>query len=120
MALNEITLPLASRAKLFRGLSDPSRLAILDAVVDEARSVTEVCEITGLAQSNVSNHLACLLGCGLVVREQRGRFAYYRLADRRIATLLDLGDEILREVARGVDICIVQEIRPPGPGPCGP
>ncbi len=101
----DLASPLALRAKLFRGLSDPSRLAILDAVGDEPRSVTEVCEITGLTQPNVSNHLACLLGCGLVVREQRGRFAYYQLADPRVASLLELGEEILDEVARGVDSC---------------
>lgn len=101
--------PLALRAKLFRGLSDPSRLAILDAVGDEPRSVTEVCEITGLSQPNVSNHLACLLGCGLVAREQRGRFAYYQLADPRVAALLALGDEILSEVASGVDSCTRNE-----------
>lgn len=96
---------LALKAKLFRGFSDPSRLSILEAVRDEARSVSEVVEITGLSQPNASNHLACLLDCGLVEREQRGRFAFYRLADRRVGLLLATADEILTDVAQGVYVC---------------
>lgn len=96
---------LALKAKLFRGLSDPSRLSILEALREDARSVSEITEITGLSQSNASNHLACLLDCGLVSREQRGRFAYYRLSDARVGRLLALGDEILTDVARGVYVC---------------
>jgi DNA-binding transcriptional ArsR family regulator len=68
--------------------------------------VTEICDATGLAQPNASNHLACLLGCRLVVREQRGRFAYYRLADDRIAALLELGEDV-RRGAVGDDCCPV-------------
>lgn len=95
----------ALRARLFRGLSDPSRLAIVEAVRGGARSVGEIVCETGLGQSNVSNHLACLLGCGLVVREQRGRHAFYRLADDRVGALLALADALLAEVAPGVGGC---------------
>lgn len=62
--------------KLFHGLSDLSRLAILRALERERR-VSEVVELTGLSQPNVSKHLACLWGCGLVSREKRGREVYY-------------------------------------------
>jgi DNA-binding transcriptional ArsR family regulator len=96
---------LALKAKLFRGFSDPSRLSILEALREEARSVSEIVEITGLSQSNASNHLACLLDCGLVEREQQGRFAYYRLSDPRVGALLATADEILTDVARGVYVC---------------
>jgi ArsR family transcriptional regulator, cadmium/lead-responsive transcriptional repressor len=96
---------LALKAKLFRGFSDPSRLAILEALRDGPRSVGEVVLATGLGQSNVSNHLACLHDCGLVAREQRGRFVYYRLSDGRIATLLGTAEEVLRDVATGVYAC---------------
>ena len=94
-----------TKAKLFRGFADPSRFAILELLREGARSVSEVVDATGLGQSNVSNHLACLLDCGLVEREQRGRFAFYRLADPRVGQLLALGDEILTDVARGVYVC---------------
>jgi DNA-binding transcriptional ArsR family regulator len=96
---------LALKAKLFRGFSDPSRLSILETLRDDARSVGELVEITGLSQSNVSNHLACLLDCGLVAREPQGRRVIYRLADERVGTLLSLADEILEEVAQGVYVC---------------
>jgi ArsR family transcriptional regulator, cadmium/lead-responsive transcriptional repressor len=101
---------LALKAKLFRGFSDPSRLAILEALRGGAKSVSEIVEITGLTQSNVSNHLACLLDCGLVVREQRGRFAIYELADRRVETLLAGADKILSDVAKGVYVCPRYEV----------
>lgn len=96
---------LATKAKLFRGLSDASRLAILEALRREPHSVGEVVEATGLGQSNVSNHLACLLDCGLVTREQRGRYAFYRLSDERVETLLRQAESLLTDVATGVASC---------------
>ena len=93
------------RAKLFRGFSDPSRLAILEALRDGPRTVGEIVTATGLSQSNVSNHLACLRDCGLVVGVQRGRFVFYQLGDERVAALLRLADEVLADVAKGVYEC---------------
>ena len=93
------------RAKLFRGLSDPSRLTILDALLSDERSVQEIVTQTGLGQPNVSNHLRCLSECGLVAGEARGRFVDYRLADLRIDELLALATELLDGPARGVDAC---------------
>lgn len=82
------------KAKLFRGFSEPSRLSIIEVLRQGEMTVTDICQATGLTQPNASNHLACLLGCRLLRREQRGRFAYYRLADERVEALLALGDEI--------------------------
>lgn len=96
---------LATKAKLFRGLADPSRLSILETLRVGSRSVTEVVGITGLSQSNTSNHLACLLDCGLVEREQQGRFSYYRLSDERVETLLGGVDELLDLVTEGLPAC---------------
>ncbi len=99
------TPSLETRAKLFRGFSDASRLAILDALRSGPRNVGDLVEATGRGQSNVSNHLACLLDCGLVTREQRGRFMVYRLSDDRVAELLERADSLLAEVAVGVEAC---------------
>lgn len=96
---------LAIKAKLFRGFADPSRLSILEALRDGPRSVSEIVETTGLAQSNASNHLACLLDCGLVSRDQRGRFVYYALGDERVDALLATADELLTDTAAGVYAC---------------
>lgn len=96
---------LEQKTKLFRGFSDSSRLAILESLRDGALSVSEIVEATGLTQSNASNHLACLLGCGLVEREQRGRYVYYELSDPRVLDLLELGDALLGGVASEIDSC---------------
>ena len=92
-------------AKLCRGLSDPSRLSILEALRRGELSVSEVVEATGLNQSNVSNHLGCLRDCGLVRRDQEGRFVRYSLSDRRVETLLRVSEELLADTARGVFEC---------------
>jgi DNA-binding transcriptional ArsR family regulator len=93
------------KAKLFRGFADPSRLAILEALREGPRTVSELVAATGLSQSNASNHLAYLRDCGLVAATQRGRFVTYQFSDSRIETLLSLADEVLADVARGVYEC---------------
>lgn len=96
---------LTLKAKLFRGFADPSRLAILEALRDGPRSVSEIVTATGRSQPNVSNHLNCLFDCGLLSRSQRGRFVDYALSDDRVALLLGLADELLADVATGVYAC---------------
>jgi DNA-binding transcriptional ArsR family regulator len=92
-------------ARLFRGLGDPSRLALLEALRAGEANVGDLVARTGLSQPSVSTHLACLLGCGLVTREQRGRFAFYGLSDPGVADLLTLARRLLVTVATGVADC---------------
>jgi ArsR family transcriptional regulator, cadmium/lead-responsive transcriptional repressor len=99
------------QAKLFRGFSDPSRLSILDALHNGALTVGEIVAATGLTQSNVSNHLACLRDCGLVVAEQKGRFVSYELSDPRVGQLLTLADELLADVAKGIYECTRYDLK---------
>jgi DNA-binding transcriptional ArsR family regulator len=101
------------KGKLFRGFAEPSRLAILEALRSGPACVNGLAEATGLAQPNASNHLACLLDCGLVEREPRGRFVFYRLADPRVAELLALADGLLTDVAHGVQACRRYELDHP-------
>lgn len=93
------------QAKLFRGFSDPSRLAILEALRKGPLTVSEIVKATELTQSNASNHLACLRDCDLVSAEQNGHFVHYQLSDKRVAQLLELADELLADVAKGVYLC---------------
>lgn len=93
------------KAKLFHGFSDPSRLALLVALTSGSMTVSELLAVTRLSQSNASNHLACLRECGLVVREQEGKFVRYSLSDERVGMLLTLADALLADVARGVYDC---------------
>jgi DNA-binding transcriptional ArsR family regulator len=93
------------QAKLFRGFSDSSRLAILEALRHGPLSVGEIVKSTGLSQSNTSNHLRCLGDCGLVSAEQQGRFVSYQLSDEKIKRLLQLADELLADSARRLYEC---------------
>jgi ArsR family transcriptional regulator, cadmium/lead-responsive transcriptional repressor len=93
------------KAKLFNGFADPSRLAIVEALREGPRSVSEIVEATGLGQSNASNHLACLRDCGLVMSEKRGKYVHYQLSDPRVGELLTLAEAVLADVARGVYTC---------------
>jgi DNA-binding transcriptional ArsR family regulator len=93
------------KAKLFRGLGDPSRLSILDALRNGPLTVGDITDATGLSQSNVSNHLGCLRDCGLVTAEQAGRYVTYHLSDDRVGDLIGMAESLLADVARGVYEC---------------
>jgi DNA-binding transcriptional ArsR family regulator len=66
-------------APLLRALAEPRRLAILLLLADEARTVKELQEATGLGQPLVSHHLKALREQGLVRMEPRGRSNVYEL-----------------------------------------
>ncbi len=92
-------------AKLFRGLADPSRLGVLDALRDGPLAAGEIGKRTGLSQPNASMHLACLAECGLVTWERHGRFVHYTLADKRVARLLDQAEELLLQIGPLIEDC---------------
>ena len=106
---------IALQAKLFRGFSDPSRLSILDSLRNGPLTVSAIILATGLSQSNVSNHLACLSDCGLVAREPSGRYVYYHLSDPQVAVLLEVADNLLADVAKGVYECTRYEVKGDAP-----
>jgi DNA-binding transcriptional ArsR family regulator len=83
-------------ARLGRALADPTRCRILVALLDGPGYPAQLAEKLGLTRSNVSNHLACLRGCGLVVATYQGRQVRYELADRKLASALtELADVVL-------------------------
>ena len=93
------------QAKLFRGLADPSRLSILEALRAGPLSVGALVTATGLSQPNASNHLRCLSECGLVIGEQKGRYVHYRLSDPRIDQLIGSAGELLASTAQALSRC---------------
>lgn len=97
---------LALRAKFFRGLADASRLALLLALSEGEKTVSTLVDETGLTQSNVSGHLACLKDCGLVISRQEWPNVYYRLLDERVEGLLCAADDILAINAERVSRCV--------------
>jgi ArsR family transcriptional regulator, cadmium/lead-responsive transcriptional repressor len=93
-------------AKYFRALGDPTRLRILRLLqVDRELSAGDLTRRLGQSQPKVSNHLACLRWCGFVVTRRDHRVIYYRLADQRVATLLELADGLLADNADHVAAC---------------
>ena len=76
-------------ARLGRALADPTRCRILVALLDGVSYPGELSAHLGLTRSNVSNHLACLRGCGLVVASYEGRQVRYALADVHLARALE-------------------------------
>ena len=92
-------------AKYFRVLGDRTRLRILELVADEERSVGELVQLLGEPQSKVSNHLACLRWCGFVATRREHRTIHYRLADARVAAIVELGRALLRDNAEHVAAC---------------
>ena len=76
-------------AKFFRALGDPTRLRLLEFVLDEEHTVTECVQHVGLAQGRVSTHLSCLADCGYVIARREGRHTFYTVADPRVAQLVD-------------------------------
>ena len=84
-------------ASVCKGLADPKRLLILDALREGERSVNEICELADLPQSNVSQHLAVLREKGLVVARRDGQRVYYAVASGKINQALDLLLEVMRD-----------------------
>jgi ArsR family transcriptional regulator, arsenate/arsenite/antimonite-responsive transcriptional repressor len=76
-------------AQLFRVLGDPARVKIVNllATSDEPVCVCELIEPLGLTQPTVSHHLKKLMEAGLLVREQRGVWAYYTLDEDALSRL---------------------------------
>ena len=93
-------------ARLFHGLSDPTRLSILLALLDGERRVTDIVAAVASSQSNVSNHLACLKGCGLVVdRPGDRRQVFYSIAGAEVRDLLFASQRLLSEAGHHVQLC---------------
>ena len=77
-------------ARFGHALSDPTRSRILLCSAVEPRYPADLADALGVSRTNLSNHLACLRGCGLVVAVPEGRRTRYELADPCWRTPCDL------------------------------
>ncbi len=93
--------------RFFHGLDDPTRVAILELLLEGEKSVGELVERLGRFQGRVSSHLACLRWCGYVRTRREGRNVYYALADQRIRDLLVLAHDLAGEHAAALSTCSV-------------
>lgn len=87
-----------AQAQLFRALSHPVRLRILDILARQEACVCHLTEILGQRQPYVSQQLATLREAGLVADRREGTLIYYRLADDHLATVLDQGKAVVRDL----------------------
>ena len=77
-------------ARVFKALGDPARvrlLSMISAASDEGACVCDLIAPLGLAQPTVSHHLKVLLDAGLLERESRGSWAFYRLRRDAVAAI---------------------------------
>lgn len=92
-------------AKLFKGFSDQSRLAILEVILNGPKTVSEIVKVTKLSQPNASTHLACLLDCGLVRKEKRGREVLYQISVKEIKNIIQQARKILSNHSKEIYQC---------------
>jgi len=92
-------------AKFYRGLGDPTRLRILEHLLDGEKSAGELVALIGSPQGRVSSHLACLRQCGFAAVRAEGRYVYYRMADPRVAKILELGRTMVQRNAERIFAC---------------
>ncbi|MGA5558132.1 ArsR/SmtB family transcription factor [Streptomyces lavendulocolor] len=76
-------------ARFGRALADPIRCRVLLALRDAPAYPADLADRLGISRTRLSNHLACLRDCGLVVTVPDGRRTRYELADERLGHALD-------------------------------
>jgi ArsR family transcriptional regulator len=84
-------------ARVFKALGDPTRVRLLSLIAAADGGEACICDLTepvGLSQPTVSHHMKLLTDAGLISREQRGKWAYYRVVD---ATLTAMAQALSRE-----------------------
>ncbi|TXC91810.1 winged helix-turn-helix transcriptional regulator [Metabacillus litoralis] len=93
------------KVKFLRGFSDKTRIQILEAIKTEEKTVSQIVKELNGNQSNISQHLTCLKGCGLIVGRQEGKYVFYSLASEQIRELLTMFDVVLGDVQNQVACC---------------
>jgi ArsR family transcriptional regulator len=74
-------------ARIFKALGDPTRVRLVSLIAAHDAAEACVCDLTdpiGLSQPTVSHHLKQLVDAGLITREQRGRWSYYRVINETL------------------------------------
>ena len=106
--------------RLGRAMADPTRSRILLTLLNKPSYPAVLSRELGLSRSNVSNHLTCLRGCGIVVAEPEGRQTQYEVADPHLARALTMLVDVTLAVDEnvpcidphcGVEGCVAAEVR---------
>lgn len=96
---------LAPAVALFRSLSDPVRLRLLQRLAGSEARIVDLTTELSLPQSTVSTHVACLRDCGLIVGRPEGRQMFYTLSRPELLQLLGSAEELLAATNQQVALC---------------
>lgn len=109
-------LTIASRTdvmnRLGRAMADPTRSRILLSLLERPTYPAELSRELALTRSNVSNHLTCLRGCGIVVATREGRQTRYEIADPHLTRALTVLLDTVLAVDDGVP-CVAEDCNVP-------
>ena len=102
-------------AKFFRGLGDPTRVKILQILLEQGdKNVGELVDLLGSSQGRVSSHLACLRGCGYAQSYRDGKKVYYTIGDPRVREILTLAQQLLFDNLQRILECEIIPIQTEG------
>ena len=89
--------------RLGRALADPTRSRILMSLLDQPGYPAQLSRDLELTRSNVSNHLSCLRGCGIIVAVPEGRHTRYEIADPHLTHALSALVDVVLAVDDGAE-----------------
>lgn len=81
------------RLRIFKALSDPTRLKIVDFVLDGEKCVCEITKIIDRSQSTVSQQLSKLENLGIFESRRSGKSVYYTLANEKVRKIMKIFEE---------------------------
>lgn len=84
-------------SEMCKTISNPKRQAILDSLRDGELTVNEIAEKTGIAQTNISQHLSPLKDKGVVILRRQGNNSFYSISNKKIIEAYDLISEVLKD-----------------------
>lgn len=103
--------------RLGRAMADPTRSRILMSLLERPGHPAELAHDLHLTRTNVSNHLACLRGCGIVVAVPEGRQTRYEIADPHLTSALTALVDVVLAVDEGFECLDTYCDVPPCCGP---
>jgi len=93
------------QARFLKCIGEPTRLRILNLLVDGEKSVGEIVDAVEKEQSLVSHHLKALKECNILLTRQKAQKIYYKLADPKLVTLILQSESLTKELL----LCRTQE-----------
>lgn len=85
--------------QLFKALSDPTRIRIIDILMDGEQNVQQITEKVGMTQSAVSHQLGLMRAIHLVRHRRDGRQIFYSLDDQHVVDLFQRSFAHVRHIS---------------------